>query len=171
MLDEDLRSELATWARTARRLPVPTIPELRTRARRRRVRLTAAVALAAATVTAIALVVTLAPVGLGLGGHPATGHPATGRPAHHQRDAPKPRAWYPAGPLPSADAGPAAAPYYVSIRFQQAPVDAVVVNWATGKTVAVVTPPATSGQGGSRPSRRPMTTARSCSRLPVVLAA
>ncbi len=50
--------------------------------------------------------------------------------------------WYPAGQLPVASAGPAAAPYFVTLAFQQLDVPATVTNAFTGKVLGAVRPPA-----------------------------
>jgi hypothetical protein len=128
MLEDELRKELASWAAAAHGLPVPASTGLRRRVLRRRIRVTGAIVGAAAAAAVISVVAVLVPAGAKPEGNAL--------------------AWAPAGTQPAADVGPNAAPYYVSIRFQQDPVDALVVNWATGKTVAVVAPPAISGQGG-----------------------
>jgi hypothetical protein len=50
-------------------------------------------------------------------------------------------AWYPAGPLPAADAGPSVAPYYVSVVFQRSPVPVTVNDAFTGRVLATVRAP------------------------------
>jgi hypothetical protein len=151
MLDEELRSELADWARTAQRLGVPDIEVLRGRIRRRRAHAAGVVVGLAAAGAAVSLVVALMPAGQGHAGPgPAQsaghGHRRHGahRAALHRtsvRGLAIPAAWYPAGSPPAANAGPQAAPYFVTVTFQQAPADAVITNWMTGSAVGRVQPP------------------------------
>jgi hypothetical protein len=55
---------------------------------------------------------------------------------------PSPHAtWSPAGGLPAASAGPAAAPYFVTLAFQKLDVPAVVTDAITGKILGMVHPP------------------------------
>jgi hypothetical protein len=166
MLDEELRDQLTDWARSAQRLPAPGMAVLRGRVRRRRTRAAgiAALAVGAAAGLAVALAqgVPLGPSAgtqhghseLQSGRHRRGLHQSAGpRPGRHQLHHPArsrsassyPVAWYPAGPLPPANAGPSAAPYFVSIRFQQDPSDVAITDWRTGATVGSVPAPA----GGS----------------------
>ena len=56
--------------------------------------------------------------------------------------APSPHAtWYPAGGQPAASAGPAAAPYFVTLAFQKLDAPAVVTDAVTGKVLGTVHPP------------------------------
>jgi hypothetical protein len=140
MRDDHLRDQLAGWARTADRLPVPGLRVLRARVRRRRIRAAVAVAVLAAAGAAAGLAIALLPAAPGQAGGVLT----------HDRQQPRhrggiPVAWYPAGPQLPADASAAAAPYFVTIRFQQAPAAAQVIDWRTGQVVATVSPPAASG--------------------------
>ncbi len=50
-------------------------------------------------------------------------------------------AWYPAGPLPAADAGPSVAPYFVNVVFQRSPVPVTVNDAFTGRVLATVRAP------------------------------
>jgi len=50
-------------------------------------------------------------------------------------------AWYPAGPLPAADAGPSVAPYFVSVVFQRSPVPVTVNDAFTGRVLATIHAP------------------------------
>jgi hypothetical protein len=127
MRDEELRERLAAWIRPVESLPAPDIAVIRRRARHRMMR-NAAIGVAAAAVVAAAagaIVVSL---------------PRGGRPAAIPVPSPHPT-WYPAGRLPAASAGPAAAPYFVTLAFQRSPVPAVVADAFTGKTLATVHPP------------------------------
>ncbi len=72
------------------------------------------------------------------GGHQGGGTPVTG--AGHVRSQ-RPAAWYPAGPLPAADAGPSAAPYFVTVVFQRSPVPVTVNNAFTGQVLGTVRAP------------------------------
>jgi hypothetical protein len=54
--------------------------------------------------------------------------------------------WYPAGGLSAASAGPATAPYFVTLAFGKLDVPAVVTDAVTGKVLGTVHPPA----GGMR---------------------
>jgi hypothetical protein len=141
MLDEQLRQELADWAQSAGRLPVPGVGQLRRRIRGRRLRAAAASAgPVAGAAVALILVLLSSPA-------PNVIVPVSG--GHQGRTAPAyPTAWYPAGPLPPADAGPQAAPYFVTIRFQLQRPDAEVVDWASGRVMDVVQPPPSAGDAG-----------------------
>ncbi len=152
MLDDELREQLASWARSTDRLPVPGIAVLRERARRRRrVRAAGLVGALAAAGAVAGLVVAGLPTGAGQRG---TTGPQVGRhsgrvPAHEHHRVP------PVRTLPPApdSAGPATAPYFVTIRFQQAPADLLVQDWMTGQTVGTVQAPVLrSGQGSGAPS-------------------
>ena len=128
MQDEELRDQLADWARSADRLPVPDIAGLRGRVRRHRLRAAAGVIAGLAVAAAVTMVVATLP-----DGPPVP--PITA-----------PVAWYPAGPLPAADAGPAAAPYFIWLQLQgpsQVLPDGsvAVTDWETGKQLARVRPP------------------------------
>ena len=105
MRDEELREQLKAWIRPVERLPAPDIAVIRRRARRRMMR-NAAKAVAAVAVAAVAagVIVVNLPRGGRLEAAPVPSPHAT---------------WYPAGRLPVANAGPAAAPYFVTLAFQQ----------------------------------------------------
>ncbi|HTX26123.1 MAG TPA: hypothetical protein VME19_03780 [Streptosporangiaceae bacterium] len=105
--------------------------DMRQRVRRRRLRGSAAVLVAAAA--AGVAVGTVLP-----GGHSGGLTPAAG--ARHER-AQASSGWYPAGPLPAADAGPTAAPYYVTVVFQRSPAPVIVGNAFTGRVLATVSAP------------------------------
>jgi hypothetical protein len=142
MLDEELRAELARWARATERLAMPDISVIRRRARRR-ARRVAAGAGAGLAVAGVAAGIALA--SLSGAGHPAASHPS---PASHPRPTvslPPPVGWHPAGPLPPPGAGLAAAPYFVTIAFQQAPAPTLITDALTGRVVATVRAPAGSG--------------------------
>jgi hypothetical protein len=142
MLDEELRDQLTDWARSAQRLPVPGIAALRGRTRRhRRVRAAGAAAGLAAAGVAAGIAAALLPAAAG---QQKVAPPAALQHKHHDTTPARttyPVAWHPAGRLPHAGAGPQAAPYFVTVRFQQAPADVVVTNWMTGKTVGTVSAP------------------------------
>ena len=135
MLDEDLRAQLAELVRPVASGPVPDIRVLRRRARRRGIRRAAAAAAVSAVVAAVAIGITVSV--------PGTKPPASGRltgggpgtwaaaPGTWTRGA-----WQPAGSLPAADAGPAAAPYVVLIQHETAQVRDVF----TGRDLATVSP-------------------------------
>jgi hypothetical protein len=148
MLDDELREQLASWARSADRLPVPGIGTLRGRARRRRRARAAGLVGALAVAGAVAgLVVAGRPIGAGPRGTtgPQVGQHSGRSPGHEHHRVP------PVRTLPPAPdgAGPATAPYFVTIRFQQAPADLLVQDWQTGQTVGTVQPPVLSGARGS----------------------
>jgi hypothetical protein len=131
MLEEELREELASWARSADRLPLPDIASLRGRVRRRRIRVGGVIAgliVIAATTAVLATLPAAPPV-----------PPISG-----------PVAWYPAGPLPPADAGPEAAPYFIALKRWTdspgvVPLTVDVFAWRTGTPIAVVAPPTPGG--------------------------
>jgi Lipoprotein LpqB beta-propeller domain len=150
VLDEELRQQLADWARSADRLPVPGLGALRGRIRRRRTRMAGVAAGLAAAGAAAGLAVAQLPFGAGqpVGPGPATGGHAHHSAAHPGRRAAIPLGWQPAGPLPAPDAGLAAAPYLVALNNTESPQDALIVSWQTGRTVGTVRPPAGSGIGG-----------------------
>ena len=131
MLDDSLHEQLADWVRPVTGLPIPDIRVLRRRARRRGMRRTVT---ATAVVAAIAVGV-IASVTAGL---PGTGRPAGGRPVASPA-APPIHGWQPAGPLPAADAGPAAAPYIV-IPGYGGDGTAQVRNILAGPTIVTVQP-------------------------------
>jgi hypothetical protein len=122
MLDEELRDQLADWAHSVDRLPVPDVAILRGRVRRRRLRVGGAIA-GLAVVTAVTAGVATLPAA---------------KPAN------PPVAWYPAGPVPAADAGPEAAPYFITLAGGlHDPV--TVTAWRSGKQIAEVWPPTRMG--------------------------
>lgn len=135
MLDDDLRTRLAEWVGPLAELPAPEIRVLRRRIRRRRTRWGAG----SVMVVAAAVAVAVAAIGV---------LPGSGRPP--VVSGPKPSAapgtWYPgrwfaAGKLPAADAGPAAAPYVVTIADGRE----VVTDVFTGALAPKTGPPS----GGS----------------------
>jgi hypothetical protein len=132
MHDDELRERLADWVRPVADLPVPDIRVLERRARRRRI----ARAAAAATITAVVAAAAVVIIATSL---PVTGRPAASRPAppsgHQSR--------FLAGPLPTANAGPATAPYIVTIASQVSPAPAIVLTAFTGRERAVVNSPLT----------------------------
>jgi hypothetical protein len=133
--DEEIRERLAEWVRPAASWPVPDVRGLRHRARRRRIRTAAFGAAGVTAAAAMALVLALvlaAPTGGGRSS-PVSPPPAS-------------VSWYPAGPLPAADAAPSVAPYVVTIAFQYAPAPAVVTNAFTGRVLARVRAPE-AGEG------------------------
>jgi hypothetical protein len=151
MLDEELRAGLADWVRPVASLPVPDLRVLRRRARRRGMRRAAASAAITAVVAAAAIGITVSlPAGSG------AGHSGAGRSGTVPLAAGGPRTWsaapgtwsrgtwQPAGSLPAPDAGPAAAPYFVTVQARQAA--AVVTDAFTGQVMASVRP-LRSGQG------------------------
>jgi hypothetical protein len=147
MRDEELRERLAAWIRPVESLPAPDITILRRRTRRRRRRNAAmgVAALAAVAVTAGAILTTLPG-----GGSPARAPTSSAHPSYRPAaPTPSPHAtWYQAGPLPAADAGPEAAPYFVTLAFQRSPVPALVTDAFTGQVIATVPPvPGTSFAG------------------------
>ena len=130
MRDEELREQLKAWIRPVERLPAPDIAVIRRRARRRMMR-NAAKAVAAVAVAAVAagVIVVNLPRGGRLEAAPVPSPHAT---------------WYPAGRLPVANAGPAAAPYFVTLALGKVDAPAVVTGAFTGKVLSVVHPPAPS---------------------------
>lgn len=133
MHDDELRARLADWVRPVAGLPVPDIRVLERRARRRRITRAAT----AATITAAVAAVATAAVVIIATSLPAPGRPSASRsasPSGHQSR-------FLAGPLPAVDAGPAAAPYIVTIVSQVSPAPAVVLTGFTGREIAVVNSP------------------------------
>lgn len=131
MHDDELRERLADWVRPVAGLPVPDIRVLERWARRRRI----ARAVAAAAITAVVAAAAVVIIATSL---PVTGRPAASRsasPSGHQSR-------FLAGPLPTAGAGPAAAPYIVTIASQVSPAPAIVLTAFTGRELAVVNSPA-----------------------------
>jgi hypothetical protein len=128
MRDEQLRERPEAWKRPTdlRAAPVirPHVP--------RRVMRHAAMGVAALAVLAVSACASADQPG---GGNSA----AAPTPSSHAT-------WYPAGGLPAAGAGPAAAPYFVTLAFQEPDVPAVVTDAVTGKVLGTVHPPA----GGMR---------------------
>ncbi len=122
---EELREQSEAWKRPAGSLPAPGGEVIRRRARR--MARHAAMGLAAAAVFAVAACASSADPA-------AAGHPeaATGSPG---------ATWYPAGRLPAASAGPADAPYFVTLAFQKLDVPATVTDAFTGQVLGVVHPP------------------------------
>jgi hypothetical protein len=110
--------------------------DVRRRFRSRRLRGAAAVLVAAAA-AGVAVGIVLP------GGRPGVATPAAG--ARHERTL-VPAGWSAAGPLPAADAGPGAAPYYVTVVFQRAPAPVTVNDAFTGRVLATVRAPG-SGLG------------------------
>ena len=102
--------------------------EDRVRRRRRR---------GAAAVLVVAVAAGVA-VGAVLPGSQGGGTRATG--AGHERSRAA-AAWYPAGPLPAADAEPTVAPYFVTVVFQRSPAPVTVNNAFTGQVLATVSAP------------------------------
>lgn len=148
MLDDELREQLASWARSTDRLPVPGIAALRERARRRR-RVRAAGLVGALAVTGAVAGLVVAELAIGAGQRGTTG-PQVGQ--HSRR--PSVREHHRVPPVrtrpPAPDsAGPATAPYFIMIRSQQAPADLVVQDWMTGRTVGTVQPPVLGSEQGS----------------------
>jgi hypothetical protein len=139
MLDEELRAQLADWVRPVAGLPVPDIGVLRRRARRRGTRRAAT---AAAITAAVAAAVIAAVIGVtaSLPGRPGPGRPEAGSSPAAWPAAPGTwtrGAWEPAGSLPAADAGPAAAPYVVLVSDRG---NAQVQDVFTGRLIATVWP-------------------------------
>jgi hypothetical protein len=92
---------------------------------------------------AAAVLVVAAAAGVAVGAFLAGSHQAgvtraTG--AGHERTRAA-TTWYPAGPLPAADAGPTAAPYFVNVVFQRSPVPVTVNDASTGRVLATVRAP------------------------------
>jgi hypothetical protein len=109
MLDDDLRTQLAEWVSPLAELPAPQIRVLRRRIRRRRTRWGAGSMAVVAAAAAVAVAV--------IGILPGPGRPSV---AAVGKTPAAPGTWYPgrwfaAGKPPAADAGPAAAPYVVTI--------------------------------------------------------
>ena len=161
MLDDPLREQLAAWVHPVTSRPIPDIRVLRRRARRRGIRRAVTAAAIAAVVAAVAVGVTV-----GLAG---TGRAEGGRPVSPPVSPPSwpkapgtwhPGAWRAAGPLPAADAAPAAQPYIVLLPVGRG--TAQVRNMFTGKTIA--DHPRRRTDSSSPGSRPPATTARSCCR-------
>jgi len=98
----------------------------------RRRRRGAAVVLVAAAVAGVAVGVVLA--GSRQGGVTRATSPGPERPRAAV-------AWYPAGPLPAADARPSVAPYFLSVVFQRSPVPVTVNDAFTGRVLATVRAP------------------------------
>jgi hypothetical protein len=150
MRDEELRGQLARWAHSADLLPVPGVDALRGRVRRRR--RARAAGLAGGLALAVSAAVAALAVGalpLGAGQHttirPQVGRHGSQQPGHEHRRVPPART----PPRPSDSAGPATAPYFSTIRFQQAPADLLVQDWMTGRTVGTVQPPVLRSAHGS----------------------
>jgi hypothetical protein len=101
------------------------------RVRRRRLAAVAAVLVVAAAAGVLVGAVLTA-------GRPGGRTPVTG--AGHARSRAA-ATWYPAGPLPAADAGPGAAPYFVTVVFQRSPVPVTVNNAFTGQVLGTVRAP------------------------------
>jgi hypothetical protein len=133
MRDESLRARLEDSARVLADVPVPSMAVLRRRVRRRRTRIGAStLAMGVVAGAAIAVAATGLP---GVSGtRPAVGSSPGSRPAGLP-------GWYPAGPLPAADAGPAAAPYLVALNNMVDPQTALVEDAFTGKLLATVPAP------------------------------
>lgn len=140
MRDQELRDQLSSWARPAEQQPVPDIAVLRSRVRRRRIQVGSATAgLAAAGMTLGLVLAQLAPWAVA----PRPG-PAVAGVHHRHHPAVKPQypvKWYPAGPLPPADASPYSAPYVVTLSFTQPRPSATIMDWLTGHVIATVQPP------------------------------
>jgi hypothetical protein len=136
MLDDDLRTQLAELVRPVAGWPVSDIQAVRRRARRRRIRRAGAAAAvgAAAAAGAIAIAATLQVL-------PGTGRPAASGPASPSASPTGHTPWFLAGPLPAADAGPAVAPYVVTVAGQVSPAPAIVLNAFTGRELALVNSP------------------------------
>jgi len=64
---------------------------------------------------------------------------------NYPRSVPKPSPVTTTNPQPRANAGPAAAPYFVTIDAAKAPAPAEVRSWRTGRVTAIIEPPAGSG--------------------------
>jgi hypothetical protein len=125
---EERREQPEAWKRSAERRPAPGSSVIRRRARRRMTR-HAVLGVAAVAVAACAS------AGPSAGGNSGA---APTRSTH--------ATWYPAGGLPAAGAGPAAAPYFVTLAFGKLDVPAVVTDAVTGKVLGTVHPP----MGGTR---------------------
>jgi hypothetical protein len=134
MFDDSLHEQLADWVRPVTSLPIPDIRVLRRRARRRGMRRVVTVAVVTIVVAAVAGGVTASRAG--------TGRPAGGRPVAPQTAPPRiviHGRWQPAGPLPSAGASPAVAPYIVIPGYGGAG-GAQVRNMFTGRTIVTIKP-------------------------------
>jgi hypothetical protein len=127
MRDELIRARLGETARLLASASRPELTVLHRRVRRRRIRI-------GASTLAVSMV---------LGAGAAVGGAHVRETGVHR--SPAAAAWRPAGPPLPADAGPSAAPYLVTIAFQQAPAAVKVQNVVTGKVLATVRPPQTSG--------------------------
>jgi hypothetical protein len=139
MRDESLRARLEDSARVLADVPVPSMAVLRRRVRRRRTRIGAAtLGMGVVAGAAIAVATT------GLPGvsatRPAVGSSPSPSPRHGSQLAGLP-GWYPAGPPPTADADPSAAPYLVAIDINVDPMAALVEDAFTGKLLATVRVP------------------------------
>jgi hypothetical protein len=124
MRDEEPRKRPEAWKRPAKHRAAAVG---RQHAPRRMTR-HAAMAVAAIAVVAVSACASADPPG---GGNSA----AVPTPSSHA-------SWYPAGGLPAASAGPAAAPYFVTLAFQKLDVPALVTDAVTGKVLGTVHPPA-----------------------------
>jgi hypothetical protein len=128
---EEWREQPGAWKRPAERRPAPGSAVSRRRARRRLTR-HAALGVAAIAVAAVSACASANPSAGGNSGAAPT---------------PSPHAtWYPAGGPSAAGAGPAAAPYFVTLAFGKLDVPAVVTDAVTGKVLGTVHPPT----GGTR---------------------
>jgi hypothetical protein len=87
---------------------------------------------AAMGVAAIAVVAVSACAGSDQSASPTSS--ATPTPSSHAT-------WYPADGMPAAGAGPAVAPYFVTLAFQKLDVPAIVTNAVTGQVLGTVHPP------------------------------
>lgn len=112
--------------------------DLRARVRRRRLRVGCAIAALAVVTAAIAIVATLPGTP---GVLPGVLTSAAKSPPPNRPPPVGPVAWYPAGPLPPADAGPDAARYFVALEYRQP----TVIAWKTDTEIAVVWPPTGGG--------------------------
>lgn len=127
MRDEGLREQPEARKWPAEHWAAPGIALIRRRARRRMTR-HAAMGVAALAVLAVSACASADPSGPGNPG-------AVPAPSPHAT-------WYPAGGLPAASAGPAAAPYFVTLAFQELDVPAVVTDAVTGNVLGTIHPPA-----------------------------
>jgi hypothetical protein len=132
MLDDELRAQLAELVRPAAGWPAPDLEAVR---RRRMRRAAAAVAIgAAAAAGAIAIAVSLP-------GPPGAARSEAGGLVSPSASPGGRQPWFLAGPAPAAAAGPAAAPYVVTIPPQISPSPAIVLNAFTGRELALVNSP------------------------------